>query len=78
MSNTSHFYLNLELYSLFAGLLLHIVLFPHGFWRALAAHATGADLLALVPATTLLGSQFVQLRDNDVVGNALWVGAADC
>ena len=54
------------------------MLFPHGFWRVLTAHATGTDLLALVPATTLLSSQFVQLRGNHVVGNVLWMGAAGC
>ena len=73
------FYLNMGLYPLFVGLLLlRLLLFPKEFWRALTAHETGAGFLTLVPATTLLGSQFVQLRGNHWLGSGLWVGAAGC
>lgn len=73
------FYLNLGLYPLLVALLLlRLVLFPRAFWRAVTAHETGAGFLALVPATTLLGSQFVQLRGNQALGSGLWVGAAVC
>ena len=73
------FYLNLGLYPLFVGLLLlRLLLFPKEFWRALTAHETGAGFLTLVPATTLLGSQLVQLRGNHWLGSVLWVGAAGC
>ena len=71
------FYLNLGLYPLLVGLLLlHIGLFPREFWRALTAHETGAGFLTLVPATTLVGSQLVQLRGCQGLGSALWLGAA--
>lgn len=69
------FYLNLGLYPL---LLLRVLLFPRECWRALTAHETGAGLLTLVPATTLLGSQLVQLRGNQWLAIVLWVGAAVC
>ncbi len=73
------FYLNLGLYPLFVGLLLlRLVLFPRELWQALTAHETGAAFLALVPATTLLGSQLVQLRGQQQLGSLLWVGAAGC
>ncbi len=71
------FYLNLGLYPLLlAVLLLRIGLFPGEVWRALTAHETGAGFLTLVPATTLLGSQLVQLRGQHLLGSVLWVGAA--
>ena len=71
------FYLNLGLYPVLVGLLLlRIGLFPREFWRALTAHETGAGFLTLVPATTLLGSQLVQLRGYQGLGSALWLGAA--
>ena len=73
------FYLNLGLYPLFVALLLlRVLLFPQAFWRALIAHETGAGFLALVPATTLLGSQLVQLRGNHWLGSVLWAGAGGC
>lgn len=73
------FYLNLGLYPLFVGLLLlRLLLFSRSFWRALTAYETGAGFLTLVPATTLLGSQLVQLRGNHWLGSVLWTGAAAC
>lgn len=73
------FYLNLGLYPLFVALLLlRILLFPKEFWRVLTAHETGTGFLTLVPATTLLGSQLVQLRGNHWLGSVLWVSAAGC
>ena len=70
-------YLNLGLYPLLVALLLlRIGLFPREFWRALTAHETGAGFLTLVPATTLVGSQLVQLRGCQGLGSVLWVGAA--
>ena len=63
---------------LVALLLLRVLLFPQAFWRALIAHETGAGFLALVPATTLLGSQLVQLRGNHWLGSVLWAGAGGC
>ncbi|MBC6989506.1 tellurite resistance/C4-dicarboxylate transporter family protein [Hymenobacter sp. BT491] len=68
------FYLNLLIYPLFLLLLvLRAFLDFKGLWAELTSHAKGANFLALVPATCLVGSQFVQLRHNQAVGNALWV-----
>ncbi|ALW86903.1 hypothetical protein AUC43_18555 [Hymenobacter sedentarius] len=73
------FYLNLMLYPLFLLLLLGRVLFSFpGFKIELASHEKGANFLALVAATCLVGNQFVQLRSNQAVGQALWVFGAVC
>ena len=75
----SFLYLNLVLYPLFVGaLLLRLLLFPRAFWQALTSHEQGAGFLALVPATTLLGSQLVQLRGQHFLGSMLWGIAAGC
>ena len=73
------FYLNLGVYPICVGLLaLRVLRFPRECWQELTSHEKGASFLALVPATTLLGSQFVLLRGNQGLGSALWVGAAGC
>lgn len=70
------FYVNLVAYPvLLALLVLRLVLFPQGFWAALTSHKDGPTFLALVPATALLGSQFVQLASNRAMGTALWLVA---
>jgi tellurite resistance protein TehA-like permease len=70
------FYVNLLAYPvLLALLVLRLALFPAKFWEALTSHDKGATFLALVPATALLGSQFVLLRHNQLAGSLLWLGA---
>ncbi|MGI4738537.1 MAG: tellurite resistance/C4-dicarboxylate transporter family protein [Janthinobacterium lividum] len=70
------FYVNLVAYPvLLALLVLQLMLFPKNFWAALTSHKDGPTFLALVPATALLGSQFVQLADNQAMGKLLWLVA---
>ncbi|AMJ66046.1 hypothetical protein AXW84_11840 [Hymenobacter sp. PAMC 26628] len=73
---TGLFYVNLVAYPVLLTLLvLRLVLFPKEFWVALTSHKEGPTFLALVPATALLGSQFVQLANNHFMGNMLWLAA---
>jgi len=70
------FYVNLVAYPvLLALLVLRLVLFPSEFWAALTSHKDGPTFLALVPATALLGSQFVQLANSRPMGLLLWLVA---
>lgn len=70
------FYVNLVAYPLLVLLLvLRIVLDFKGVWAELTSHAKGPNFLTLVPATCLVGNQFVQLRHNAAVGGARWVAA---
>jgi tellurite resistance protein TehA-like permease len=70
------FYVNLVAYPvLLALLVLRLVLFPQAFWAALTSHKDGPTFLTLVPATALLGSQFVQLPNNQAMGTLLWLVA---
>lgn len=63
------FYLNLVLYPLFVLLLLgRVFFFFFGFKAELASHEKGANFLALVAATCLVGSQLVLLRGNQTAG----------
>lgn len=55
------FYVNLVAYPLLL-LVLRIVLDFKGVWAELTSHAKGPNFLTLVPATCLVGNQFVQLR----------------
>ena len=67
------FYLNLVAYPLFLLLLLlRAVLGFRAMWSELTSHARGPLFLAFVPATCLVGSQFVLLRHNQDLGRALW------
>ncbi|WP_139921124.1 hypothetical protein [Hymenobacter sp. DG01] len=71
------FYVNLMLYPLFVLLLvLRVVMAFQAVRAELTSHDQGATYLTLVPATCLLGNQFVQLRQQTGVGSALWMGAA--
>lgn len=75
----SFFYLNLVLYPLFLLLLaVRLLRFFSGLKAELASHEKGANYLALVAATSLVGNQFVLLRDNQAVGQILWVFGAAC
>jgi tellurite resistance protein TehA-like permease len=73
---TGLFYVNLVAYPvLLALLVLRLVLFPGEFWAALTSHKDGPTFLALVPATALLGSQFVVLANKHFIGSMLWLVA---
>ena len=68
------FYVNLVAYPLLVLLLLARALLGfRALWAELTSHAQGPTFLAFVPATCLVGSQFVQLGHNAAVGGALWV-----
>jgi tellurite resistance protein TehA-like permease len=68
------FYLNLAAYPLCVLLLLGRALLAFKpMWAELTSHAKGPLFLAFVPATCLVGSQFVQLRHNNAIGSALWI-----
>jgi tellurite resistance protein TehA-like permease len=70
------FYVNLIAYPLCGLLLLgRAVLAFKPMWAELISHAKGPLFLAFVPATCLVGSQFVQLRHNTAVGGGLWLVA---
>jgi tellurite resistance protein TehA-like permease len=70
------FYVNLVAYPvLLALLVLRLMLFPKEFWAALISHKDGPTFLALVPATALVGSQFVQLAHKQAMGTLLWLVA---
>jgi tellurite resistance protein TehA-like permease len=66
------FYLNLGLFPLFLGLLLARVL---GFFASvkaeLTSHEQGATYLAVVAAACLVGTQAVQLREAQQLGQGL-------
>lgn len=71
------FYFNLVAFPVLVLLLvLRLALHSKALWQELTSHAKGANFLTLVPATCLVGNQFVQLRHNPLVGSMLWVGAA--
>ncbi|QKG51508.1 tellurite resistance/C4-dicarboxylate transporter family protein [Hymenobacter sp. BRD67] len=71
---TGLFYVNLVAYPvLLALLVLRLMLFPRECWVALTSHKDGPAFLALVPATALLGSQFVVLATNRLIGSLLWL-----
>ena len=71
------FCVNLVVYPLCVLLLLgRALLACKPLWNELTSHAKGPLFLAFVPATCLLGSQFVQLRHNSAVGGGLWLVAA--
>jgi tellurite resistance protein TehA-like permease len=71
------FYVNLVVYPLCGLLLLGRALLAFKpLWTELTSHAKGPLFLAFVPATSLVGSQFVQLRHNSVLGGGLWLVAA--
>ncbi|TGD82248.1 tellurite resistance/C4-dicarboxylate transporter family protein [Hymenobacter wooponensis] len=73
------FYLNVVLYPLFLLLLLgRLFGFYAGFKSELASHENGPNFLALIAATCLVGNQFVVLRHNQMVGQALWLFGAVC
>ncbi|GAB3860218.1 tellurite resistance/C4-dicarboxylate transporter family protein [Hymenobacter terrigena] len=71
------FYVNLVAYPVCGLLLLGRALLAFKpFWADLTSHAKGPLFLAFVPASCLVGNQFVQLRHNSTVGGTLWLVAA--
>ena len=76
---TLFFRLNQALYPLLLGLLgLRFGWFFRLCWAELTAHATGANYLALVAATCLVGNQFLLLGGNSRVAHGLWLLALSC
>jgi len=76
---TLFFHLNKVLYPLLLGVLvLRFVWFFRTCWAELTAHATGANFLALIAATCLVGNQFLVLGGNSGVARGLWLFAMGC
>jgi len=70
-------YFNLGAYLLCVLLLAgRAVMQPRAVWQDLTSHAKGPLFLALVPATCLLGNQFLELQHNQAVARTLWVVGA--
>jgi tellurite resistance protein TehA-like permease len=68
------FYLNIGQYSLLCVLYaLRAWLYPSRFFGDMLAHLTGPGYFTAVAGTGILASQFMVLRDNLVIGTALWV-----
>ena len=56
-------------------MLVRLIQHPLGVLNELGDHLTGAGLLTVVAATSILGDQFVLLASNRQVAAALWIGS---